>query len=181
MARNVEIKARVRDFESIQQVAESLTDRPVEELRQIDTFFYPPRGRFKLREFADGRGELIAYARSDNNGPTLSDYYILRTDRADGMKSFLGELLGIRGIVKKRRLLYHIGPTRIHLDQVEGLGDFLELEVVLDDGEAESEGARTADEVMKKLGMVDAERIACAYIDLLEREDGAENQGSRES
>jgi len=173
MARNVEIKARVRDFQSLQQSAERLTDTSVEELLQVDTFFHVPRGRFKLREFPDGRGELIAYARSDDDGPTLSDYHIMRTERSEGMKSFLGELLGVRGVVRKRRLLYQIGPTRVHLDQVDGLGDFMELEVVLSDEDPESVGAQTADEVMAKLGMADAERIACAYIDLLEREGEA--------
>ena len=171
MPRNVEIKAQVQDFETLRETAERLSDTPVEVLDQEDTFFDVPRGRFKLRRFPDGRGELIAYSRPDEEGAALSDYHILRTDRAEGMKSFLGELLGIRGVVRKRRWLYHIGPTRVHLDCVEGLGDFLALEVVLGDEEAESDGVVTADQVLAQLGMADARRIACAYIDLLETAD----------
>jgi len=170
MARNVEIKARVGDFEALRRTAERLTDRPVEELHQVDTFFNVPRGRFKLREFPDGRGELIAYHRSDESGPALSDYHLLRTEQCEGIKSFLTELLGVRGVVSKRRLLYHIGSTRIHLDQVDGLGSFLELEVVLDEGDGVDQGVLEAGSVLEQLGMADAERISCAYIDLLAKE-----------
>lgn len=168
MARNVEIKARVHDFEALKRNAEQRSDTPVEILDQEDTFFCVPNGRFKLRTFPDGRGELIAYSRADEQGPAVSDYHILRTESADGIKSFLTEMLSVRGTVRKRRYLYHIGQTRIHLDDVENLGTFLELEVMLSAEEAEEVGAAIVDRILADLGVSDEDRIARAYIDLLE-------------
>ena len=75
-------------------------------------------------------------------------------------------------MVRKRRLLYVVGRTRIHLDEVEGLGAFLELEVVLADGEEEAEGEAIARHLMGELGVRDEDRVARAYIDLLEEESG---------
>jgi predicted adenylyl cyclase CyaB len=172
VGRNVEIKARVGDSESTRARVEQMADGPAEVLDQRDVFFHMPRGRLKLRVFPDGRGELISYVRSDEPGPALSDYRIVRTANPGGLESFLGELLGVRGVVKKRRLLYQIGPTRVHLDNVEGLGSFLELEAVLREDETEAEGARAAERILAGLGLGDRDRVACAYIDLLEGAEG---------
>jgi len=168
MARNVEIKVRVGDPDALRVRVETLSDVPVEVLDQEDVFFCVPRGRVKLRTSPDGRGELIAYDRPDDPGPAVSDYHLLRTDNPDGLKSFLSDLFGVRGVVRKRRLLYLIGQTRVHLDEVDGLGAFLELEVVLRDGQSEEEGARIAADVLETLGIADEDQVARAYIDLLE-------------
>jgi predicted adenylyl cyclase CyaB len=69
--------------------------------------------------------------------------------------------------VRKVRRLYRKGNTRIHLDEVEGLGTFLELEVVLQPGQAETEGHATVSTILDALGLVGAPRIGCAYIDML--------------
>jgi len=168
MARNVEVKARVDDPEALRMRVEGIAAGPAETLDQEDVFFEVPRGRVKLRTFPDGRGELIAYDRPDEDGPVVSDYHILRTENPDGLRSFLTAVLGVRGVVRKRRLLYRIGRTRLHLDEVERLGSFLELEVVLEDDESDEDGARTADRILSDLAVPDACRIASAYIDLLE-------------
>ncbi len=168
MARNVEVKVRLGDPDALRTRLETLTDTPAEVLDQEDVFFRVPRGRVKLRTFPDGRGELIAYARADDPGPAVSDYHLLRTDNPDGLNSFLSEMFGVRGVVRKRRLLYRIGQTRVHFDDVDGLGSFLELEVVLSDEQAEREGAQIAADILARLGIPDEDRIACAYIDLLE-------------
>jgi len=172
MARNVEVKARVDDPEALRARVETLSDGLGKTLDQEDVFFEVPRGRVKLRTFSDGRGELIAYDRPDEAGPAVSDYHILRTENPDGLRSFLSDALGARGVVRKRRLLYQIGRTRVHLDEVEELGSFLELEVVLKDDESEEDGARTADRILSDLGVPDACRVASAYIDLLEDSPG---------
>ena len=140
MARNVEVKARLRDPEGLKGLLESLSHDPVGIFDQEDVFFRVPSGRVKLRSFPDGRGELIAYNRPDASGPVTSDYHILRTDNPSGVRGFLSEILGVRGVVRKRRLLYRIGQTRVHVDDVESLGAFLELEVVLGDDQTEEEG-----------------------------------------
>ncbi len=170
MPRNVEIKARVRDMDAIHARAAALSDAPAIVLEQEDTFFHVPDGRLKLRVFPDGKGELIAYRRPDAVGAKTSEYFVFRTPHPDALKRLLTEALGVRGIVRKRRLLFLIGQTRIHLDEVEGLGTFLELEVVLSDGQPEAEGETIARRLLVDLGVRDEDRIAAAYIDLLEAE-----------
>lgn len=172
MPRNVEIKARVRDLGTVRRRAEALADAPAVVLEQEDTFFTTPEGRLKLRVFPDGEGELIAYRRPDVTGPKTSEYFIYRTPRSRELAAVLEKALGMRGVVRKRRLLYLVGPTRIHLDDVEGLGVFLELEVVLAEGQAEAEGEAIARRLLADLGLRDEDRVAEAYIDLLERESG---------
>jgi len=98
----------------------------------------------------------------------LSEYGIYETTNPSGLRSFLGDTLGVRGIVRKRRWLYRLGETRIHLDDVEGLGAFLELEVVLADDQSKEDGARMADRLFAELGIPPEDRIDRAYIDLLE-------------
>ncbi|HXQ34993.1 MAG TPA: class IV adenylate cyclase, partial [Anaerolineales bacterium] len=129
MPSNIEIKARVRDFDELRQRAERLSDSPLQIVHQEDTFFNTEKGRLKLRILAADRAQLIYYLRSDQEGPKRSDYHIFETPDPENLKRVLELAYGIRGIVKKTRYLYLIGQTRVHLDDVEGLGQFLELEV----------------------------------------------------
>lgn len=171
VARNVEIKAKVRDWDEVAARAEALSGTAGEVLEQEDVFFSVTEGRLKLRTFPDGRGELIAYDRPDCAGATTSHYRIFRTGEPENLKSVLAQGMGIRGIVRKRRILHWVDSTRIHLDDVEGLGRFLELEVVLRDGESEACGVGVADRLLEALGIAEADRIDCAYIDLLEAQE----------
>src|SRR6185503_8914246 len=116
--------------------AETLSDTPVEIIPQEDTFFHTPQGRLKLRLLSPKKGQLIYYTRPDQGGPKRSDYHISLTADPENLKRVLELAYGIRGIVKKKRYLYLVGQTRVHLDDVEGLGRFMELEVVM--GEAQS-------------------------------------------
>lgn len=170
MPRNVEIKARVRDARAVELRAQALSDAPVVVLEQEDTFYNVPDDRLKLRVFPDGKGELIAYRRPDAVGPRTSEYFVFRTPHPHDLATVLERALGVRGVVRKRRLLYLVGQTRVHLDEVDGLGAFLELEVVLDDGQAEAEGEAIARRLLAELGVRDEDRVAQAYIDLLEAE-----------
>ena len=173
MARNVEIKAKVRDWAEIRSRAEALSGTPGEVLEQEDVFFAIAEGRLKLRTFPDGRGELIAYDRPDRAGAKTSHYQIFRTADPSDLKDVLMQGVGIRGTVRKRRILYWVDSTRIHLDEVEGLGRFLELEVVLRDGESEADGAAVADRLLDALGVASGDRIDRAYIDLLESQEAS--------
>jgi predicted adenylyl cyclase CyaB len=168
MPRNIEIKAKVRDFDQLRQRVEQISDTPVEVIPQTDTFFQTPQGRLKLRELPD-RGELIYYERMDATGPKQSNYFISRTTEPDSLTEILRLALGVRGVVRKQRLLYLVSKTRIHLDQVDGLGDFLEFEVVLDEADSPTEGKRIAAELMQTLGIEESDLLEGAYIDLLER------------
>jgi len=167
MARNIEIKATLADFEATLARAQALAGREPELIEQDDTFFACPHGRLKLRAFADGRGELIAYERPDASGPKTSDYAIAPVADPAALRATLERSLGSVGRVVKRRMLLLVGRTRVHLDRVERLGDFLELEVVLRDGEAEAAGIAEAHALLERLGITETQLVATAYVDLL--------------
>ena len=167
MPRNVEIKAKIPSVQALLPLAASLADTGPTEIRQDDTFFPCPNGRLKLRAFPNGNGELIAYHRPDTQGPKLSDYTIAPTHAPDNLRQVLTQAYGQAGRVRKTRLLFHIGRTRLHLDRVEGLGDFLELEVVLDDAESAASGEATAQALLVRLGIAPEQLVASAYVDLL--------------
>jgi predicted adenylyl cyclase CyaB len=167
LARNIEIKARVRDVARLSEAAARLSDAPVEVLQQEDTFFAVPHGRLKLRIFAGGTGELIFYRREDRHGPKSSDYFISKVSDPQLLCAVLSRALGVRGIVRKKRRLFLIGQTRVHLDEVEGLGSFVELEVVLRDNQPNQEGEKTAQNLMQQLGIQDGDLLSGAYIDMM--------------
>ena len=169
MPTNVEIKARVNDFEALQKLAERLSDTPCQIIPQEDTFFYSPHGRLKLRVLAPDRGQLVYYLRPDAAGPKCSEYHIFETSDPAGLKLILATALGVRGEVSKTRYLFLTGQTRIHLDDVKGLGQFVELEVVMHPGQNEAEGQVIAEGLMRKLGIQPTDLIELAYMDLLEK------------
>ena len=168
MARNVEIKAQVRDPETMRKRIRSVAGDPVDIFEQLDTFYITPRGRLKLRVLAPDRCELIQYARADDASAKVSTYDIVRSDDPAALSRILESALPIRGVVTKRRFLYLIGPTRVHLDEVEGLGTFVELEVVLAPDETAEDGKRIAGDLMTKLGIAAEDLVSGAYIDLQE-------------
>ena len=148
MARNIEIKARVADLDAIAAAARRLGAEGPVEILQDDSFFTCQNGRLKLRAFVDGSGELIFYRRADQAGPKESFYLRSRTPDPDVLRESLALAWGTAGRVRKRRLLYLLGRTRIHLDQVQGLGAFVELEVVLREGESAQDGVSEAHRLM---------------------------------
>lgn len=171
MPRNVEIKARARDFARQAELAAEQADEPAVEIRQEDIFFKVPTGRLKLRIFADGTGELIQYHRSDTQEPSQSSYIIAPTSEPGPLRAALDVALGTRAVVRKTRTLLMSGRTRIHLDQVDGLGEFIELEVVLADDEDLAQGVEIAWELMRRLDIRDDDLVEAAYVDLLEGGD----------
>ncbi|MFC1726546.1 class IV adenylate cyclase [candidate division KSB1 bacterium] len=167
MANNIEIKARINDFNKIIEKVEQIhTDGPVI-LEQEDIFYRCPFGRLKLRIFKDKNSELIYYRRPDQTGPKNSLYYILRISKPELVNSLLSVFPGRRGVIKKTRKVYFVENTRVHLDEVENLGKFLELEVVLKPGNSADEGIRTAEKLMEHLEINKENLIDKAYIDLL--------------
>jgi len=168
MPSNIEIKARVRDFAEIKLRAEKLSDTPVEVIHQEDVFFKVPQGRLKLRIFGIDQAQLIYYTRPDQDGPKRSDYHIALISDPENLKRVLELAYGIRGIVKKLRYLYLVGQTRVHLDDVEGLGQFMELEVVMQEGQSDAEGEEIANRLMVSLGVERNNLLEGAYMDLLE-------------
>jgi predicted adenylyl cyclase CyaB len=175
MPRNIEIKARIASVEALLPRARALADGPAQTLLQDDTFFAVPAGRpgrLKLRAFADGTAELIHYQRPDTGQAKASDYVRVPVADPAALREALTRGLGVLGRVRKQRLLLLAGPTRIHLDRVEGLGDFMELEVVMREGQPDAQGMALAEALMRELGLADAPRIAGAYLDLLAAQGG---------
>ena len=179
MARNVEIKARVGDLESVRSRAEHLADGPGELLLQEDTFFPCEGARLKLRRFDASAGELIWYSRPDAEGPKESQYALCPTETPDLLCDLLARAYGVRAVVRKRRTLLLVGRTRVHLDQVEGVGEFVELEVVLREGESTEDGVREAQRLMGELGIGEGDLVSGAYMDLLEGGGEEPNRRSR--
>jgi predicted adenylyl cyclase CyaB len=167
MARNVEIKARIESVDSILPGAAALSVESPVTIFQDDTFFVCSNGRLKLRAFSREKGELIFYRRTNQKGPKESFYIISPTESPDTLREVLSLAHGQAGRVRKKRILFLAGRTRIHLDRVEGLGDFLELEVVLASGETTEAGEAVARDLMQRLGISPDQLIEEAYIDLL--------------
>lgn len=169
MATNIEIKARVADFAALRARAASLSDQPVAVISQEDTFFNTPNGRLKLRVQEPDRGVLIYYDRPDQDGPKRSDYHLAETRDPTSLKVTLSLALGVRGVVRKTRYLYMSGQTRIHLDEVEGLGYFMELEVVMQEDQSDAEGQAIAEDLMRRLQIPPEALLEGAYMDLIEQ------------
>jgi predicted adenylyl cyclase CyaB len=170
MPRNVEIKAKIASQTEFEQVKELLANlpnvvRPVE-IQQQDFFYSCANGRLKLRVFNDGTGNLIQYTRADESGPKCSTYQIFETNNARSLHDVLQQALDTTCIVRKQRLLYLVGQTRVHLDCVEKLGFFVELEVVLNEKQTIEEGQAIAHDLAVKLHLTTL--VSEAYADLLQ-------------
>lgn len=167
MPRNIEIKARVDDMAALRHLVEAVADTAPVLILQSDTFFNCPRGRLKLRVIDQRSGELIYYQRPDTAGPSESSYRIFPVADPPALHETLHRAYGTLGVVEKERTLFHAGQTRIHLDRVTGLGDFMELEVVLREGQTAEEGAAIARDLMARLEIEPDHLVERAYLDLL--------------
>ena len=167
MPRNIEIKAKIADRKPLIIKVENIADSGPLEIRQDDTFFSCTNGRLKLRQLSPILGELIYYERPDISGPKTSTYVITVTTEPEQLRKTLELALGVTGRVRKKRLLYMCGATRIHVDEVEGLGDFVEIEVVIDDSDTVEAGQRIAEEMMKQLDIKESDLLTGAYVDMI--------------
>ncbi|MBV8706427.1 MAG: class IV adenylate cyclase [Acidobacteriaceae bacterium] len=167
MPTNMEVKAILSDTLTVEATAIRLSGGDPEVIQQVDIFFRSGLARLKLRIFGPTLGELIRYQRADRPDARASHYSIARTSDPHVLCDILSETLGTVGTVKKTRRLFLIGQTRVHLDHVEGLGDFLELEVVLRPEQSEVEGHRIISGLLSDFGIHPAQLVAEAYIDLL--------------
>ena len=166
MATNLELKCRVKSLEAMHAAAWSLGIQPIEVLIQTDVYFDVPHGRLKLRRIDGKTAELIQYDRVDAPSARWSRFYRYEVRDPQSLEGMLTRALGLRGVVRKRRTLYLYGPVRIHLDEVEDLGSFLEFEIV----ETSEEESRAMMERLKTTFSIQSEDvIGGSYIDLLEK------------
>jgi len=171
---NVESKNRCADLEAVARLAAALGARYEGRLDQVDTYFRVQDGRLKLREIShrapDGgvssSSELIRYERPDESGARVSRYERTEIGDVEACRTRLEVEHGVRGRVKKQRELWTLASTRIHLDRVEELGDFVELETVCAGAPGPADRLEH-DRVSSALGLDLNATVEGSYIDLL--------------
>ncbi len=171
MKRNMEIKATLHDWDQAEREAQALCHNvPPVQLSQIDTYFHASDGRLKLREISgmENRAELIHYRRPNLHGPKKSEYSTCPVEDVDSLKSLLSQALGVQTVVMKRRRVYFYQTIRIHLDRVEGLGAFLELEAVLSDTDDEAEAHAQVNTLLARLGISPDDLIQGSYSEMMQ-------------
>jgi len=172
MARNIELKARSADLPGVAAAAQGLSGVAPQTESQRDTYFDAPHGRLKLRERSeDGRvlpTQLIWYERPDASQARGSDYTLFQT--ADGaiLRTLLTGALGVSIEVRKRRTVYIHDNVRIHLDEVDGLGTFIELEAIVDASCNDTQAHAKVRRLRSALGIRDADILSVSYADLLQ-------------
>jgi len=165
--RNIEIKARVNSLSHVRAIAAEIATDYVGVMEQTDTFFHCPNGRLKVREVPGRRAELIAYHRADSATARSSDYTLVQIDDSSGLIAALKRTLGVRQIVRKRREVFLHHNVRIHLDEVERLGEFVELESVVSAGVDEATAMARLNELMARFDIHSDDLLAGAYADML--------------
>ena len=167
MSFNIELKAQCADLEAFEAKVKKL-DHTFDGLdNQIDTFYTVPKGRLKLRESSLYGTFLIPYLRPDDSGPKRSDYSLLPVSDVTATKRILEDMFGSQLIVKKIRKIYIFENVRIHLDQVEGLGNFIEFEAVVENASEVNINREKLDKLIKYYGVNEKDFISSAYADLI--------------
>ena len=167
MPKNIEIKARAENWEGQLSRARAFCDK-TESLVQEDVFFNCAKGRLKLRILGDmEKSHLIYYERDNQLNPKGSHYETAAVPNPGAVRNVLARAFGEVRIVRKKRTVLFIGQSRVHFDDVEGLGKFLEIEVCLQPGQSDREGEAVARELMDRLGIKESALIPGAYADML--------------
>jgi predicted adenylyl cyclase CyaB len=167
LARNIEIKAHVASIAALTPLVLALADQGPFEILQDDTYFVCNAGKLKLRMFSAQQGELIYYQRDHERGPKESFYLRVPTAVPEELRELLTLAHGQIGRVRKARTLFLVGRTRVHLDKVSDLGEFLELEVVLEESEPSEVGVQEANDLLRRLGVQPSQLIEGGYLDLM--------------
>ncbi len=165
--RNVELKARLPDVERARTVAARLATQRAGEQIQVDTYFHCAHGRLKLREIDAQRAELIAYVRADEPDAKASAYHLLDVPDAAALKAALASALGIRCVVRKRREIFLYHNVRIHLDQVDGLGEFLEFEAVLGPDVDAAKGRDQVADLVERFAVAESDLLTGSYGEMV--------------
>jgi predicted adenylyl cyclase CyaB len=165
--RNLEVKSRCLDLQAAAAQVGHLGARYVGLEVQTDTYFRVPSGRLKLREIESQEALLIGYSRPDQTGARLSDYHLVPVLDTAAIKALLTEMLGVRGVVSKRRQIWLWDNVRIHLDEVKGLGSFIEFEAVLKSSAEEIAAPAQLAELCGLLQIASGDLLAPSYADLL--------------
>lgn len=169
-SRNVELKARDPDPQRSLRLALAAGAQQAGMLEQTDTYFHAAHGRLKLREQTGSEGRrawLIPYERADESSARQSSYRLVPVERPEGMKEALTGALGVLVVVRKRRELLLWRGVRIHLDRVDGLGAFIEIEAVADEHSDLTGEHRLVTELMEMLKIDPSQIVSFSYSDAL--------------
>ena len=164
MPRNLELKATLPSVETARAAARRCGAQFESVLNQEDTYFNVGRGRLKLRVIEREGAELIYYERPETDLERWSTYSTVRIGDPDTLKRQLSSALGIRVVVKKKRELFLLDGARIHIDEVEGLGTFLEFEVPVRD---EADAVRAMKYLRVQFMVEEASIFTQSYSDLI--------------
>ncbi|MCB0281685.1 MAG: class IV adenylate cyclase [Calditrichae bacterium] len=171
MGKNIEIKAECTDPEKVESIIIEKGWKSGGVENQKDTFFNVPNGRLKLRETNENQAVLIPYFRPDMNTLRDSEYVLLKTDETRQALSILKKMFGIRWIVSKKRKIYFYDNIRIHLDEVDSLGSFIEFEGVISDDKMYNETQEKLEWLIELFEIAQEQIFKEAYVDMLEKKD----------
>jgi predicted adenylyl cyclase CyaB len=175
LRRNLELKARLESLETARQVARRLATEQQQRQVQTDVYFHCRHGRLKIRHIEGGPAQLLWYARPDQQEVALSQYRLAEVPDAAAVELALAGALGIWLSVRKCREIYMYHNVRIHLDQVEGLGEFLEFEAVLGPTADEPTSQQRLDFLSSQFGIRPESLVEKSYSDLLAGDFQGEN------
>ena len=164
---NIEFKARATDLAAAENKLLQLGPVFIGEDHQVDTYFNVPNGRMKLRE-GNIENNLIYYNRTNQAGPKSSHFNLVKIEDTKGLKDVLERSCGIKMIVRKKREIYYIDNVKFHIDEVPGLGSFIEIEAgnILAE-KTESELLDQCNFYLKEFGIKEEDLVAESYSDLL--------------
>lgn len=164
---NVEIKAKCTDPEFVRNYLQTNKAEYKGQDEQTDTYFNVSNGRLKLRE-GNIENNLIWYDRANQAGPKNSHFHLVKIADAKALKEVLTKSSGIKVVVKKKRHIYYIQNVKFHIDEVPGLGSFVEIEagnILADLNQAELKAQ--CDFYMKELHVYAEDIIDVSYSDML--------------
>lgn len=165
---NIEVKAKFDDHNYVRNILEEQSAKMKGIDHQIDTYFNVPHGRLKLRE-GDLEQYLIHYHRSNQNQPKQSNIHLYETgENALVLKNVLAAALGIDITVEKEREIYFVDNVKFHLDKVDDLGHFIEIEAISENGDIELDRLRDqCEQYIDLLNISENDLISVSYSDLL--------------
>jgi predicted adenylyl cyclase CyaB len=166
MMRNLEAKFRIDDAALARARAEAIGFSLRATLVQRDTFFAVAHGKLKLREEVDS-AVLIHYRRAREGALEVSDYEIVAVPDAEPMRAMFSSALGVIAEIRKVRTLLMRRNVRLHLDRVEGLGSFGEIEAVIAVGETPEDYRTEVDEILAAIEITPADLISKSYFELV--------------
>lgn len=162
---NIEIKAKAKNLDDLKKVAKLLATSHLGVDTQVDTYFQTKDGRFKLRESSMKGAYLVPYLRPNTAGPKKSDYAMIPVEDGGKIKQLFQQILGEIKVIRKKRDIYLIKNIRVHLDEVEGLGTFLEFEAVYENPADENQERAKVQTLLKEFNIQEADLITHSYSD----------------